>query len=51
MELSWELFILEDFLLVHLTEELAHLLGYVEDILNGFQHFCIVDEALLNDLL
>ena len=51
MELGREFFILKDLLLVHLAQEFAHLLSDVEYILNGFQYFGIVDEALLNDLL
>lgn len=51
MELSWEVFILEDLLLVHLAQELAHLLRDIEDILDSFQNFSVIDEALFNDLL
>ena len=51
MELGWELFILKDLFLVHLAEELAHLLRDIQDILDSLQNLCIVDEALFNNLL
>ena len=51
LEFLREFLVLKDLFLVHLAEELAHLLCNVEDILNGFQHLSIVDEALLNNIL
>ena len=35
----------------HRNEELAHLGGYVKHVLNRLEHFLVVEEALLDDLL